>query len=43
MHDIPAKAQRHTQHGTSQNEPWRPAGCDRIALVLQGGGALGAY
>ncbi len=23
--------------------PWKPAGCDRIALVLQGGGALGAY
>jgi len=23
--------------------PWRPPGCDRIALVLQGGGALGAY
>jgi NTE family protein len=23
--------------------PWRPAGCDRLALVLQGGGALGAY
>jgi NTE family protein len=22
---------------------WRPPGCDRIALVLQGGGALGAY
>src|SRR5262245_31371032 len=22
---------------------WRPQGCDRIALVLQGGGALGAY
>jgi len=22
---------------------WRPSGCDRIALVLQGGGALGAY
>ena len=22
---------------------WKPAGCDRIALVLQGGGALGAY
>ncbi|WP_076860464.1 patatin-like phospholipase family protein [Bradyrhizobium mercantei] len=22
---------------------WRPAGCDRVALVLQGGGALGAY
>jgi NTE family protein len=26
---------------TSQG--WRPPGCDRIALVLQGGGALGAY
>jgi NTE family protein len=23
--------------------PWRPESCDRIALVLQGGGALGAY
>lgn len=23
--------------------PWRPAGCGRVALVLQGGGALGAY
>jgi NTE family protein len=23
--------------------PWRPARCHRIALVLQGGGALGAY
>lgn len=22
---------------------WRPAGCDRIGLLLQGGGALGAY
>jgi NTE family protein len=22
---------------------WRPPGCDRVALVLQGGGALGAY
>lgn len=22
---------------------WRPHGCDRVALVLQGGGALGAY
>src|ERR1700760_2275482 len=22
---------------------WRPDRCDRIALVLQGGGALGAY
>lgn len=24
-------------------KPWRPPGCDHIALVLQGGGALGAY
>ena len=23
--------------------PWRPERCDRVALVLQGGGALGAY
>ena len=22
---------------------WKPEGCERIALVLQGGGALGAY
>ena len=22
---------------------WRPSGCDTISLVLQGGGALGAY
>src|ERR1700761_3823054 len=22
---------------------WRPQNCDRVALVLQGGGALGAY
>src|SRR5664279_4599321 len=25
------------------HEPWHPRGCDTIALVLQGGGALGAY
>ena len=25
------------------HSPWRPEGCDRVALVLQGGGALGAY
>jgi len=28
-------------HGPAHG--WRPPGCDRIALVLQGGGALGAY
>jgi NTE family protein len=27
----------------ARHEPWRPRGCDNIALVLQGGGALGAY
>jgi NTE family protein len=27
----------------SGRNPWRPQGCDNIALVLQGGGALGAY
>jgi NTE family protein len=43
MHDIPTKAQRRTQEGASDKQPWRPEGCDRIALVLQGGGALGAY
>lgn len=26
-----------------QPSSWRPEGCERIALVLQGGGALGAY
>jgi NTE family protein len=26
-----------------QTKGWRPERCDRIALVLQGGGALGAY
>jgi NTE family protein len=43
MHDIPTKAQHRSEHGTSEKQSWRPAGCDRIALVLQGGGALGAY
>ena len=27
----------------SNRRPWRPAGCDRVSLLLQGGGALGAY
>ncbi len=27
----------------SQSHGWRPERCDRVALVLQGGGALGAY
>src|SRR5215475_6403956 len=28
---------------TKPHGGWRPDRCDRIALVLQGGGALGAY
>jgi NTE family protein len=27
----------------SENGAWRPERCERVALVLQGGGALGAY
>ena len=27
----------------AHRSPWRPERCDQIALVLQGGGALGAY
>jgi NTE family protein len=41
MHDI-----RRTRDVSSRAVPapeWRPERCDRIALVLQGGGALGAY
>jgi NTE family protein len=29
--------------GRQYSRTWRPDGCERIALVLQGGGALGAY
>ena len=29
--------------GDEERVGWRPERCDRIALVLQGGGALGAY
>jgi NTE family protein len=30
-------------HERAPRQGWRPERCDRIALVLQGGGALGAY
>jgi len=30
-------------HDRAPRQGWRPERCDRIALVLQGGGALGAY
>jgi len=32
-----------TTHERPPRQGWRPERCDRIALVLQGGGALGAY
>lgn len=31
------------RHGFRPGDPWRPERCRRVALVLQGGGALGAY
>jgi NTE family protein len=31
------------QPGQTAEHGWRPERCDRVALVLQGGGALGAY
>ena len=42
MHDVRT---RFTDHISPPAQPrgWRPERCDRIALVLQGGGALGAY
>ena len=43
MHDIRTLSSGHLPHPVVDAEPWRPDRCDRIALVLQGGGALGAY
>ncbi len=46
MHDIPTKSKHRLAEASSPAQaphPWRPERCDRIALVLQGGGALGAY
>ena len=37
------KATRQSTGAARRDGPWRPERCDRIALVLQGGGALGAY
>jgi NTE family protein len=34
---------RRTSPADQYTRTWRPERCDRIALVLQGGGALGAY
>jgi NTE family protein len=51
MHDIPERlperlperVEHHAARPGEEPAPWRPERCDRIALVLQGGGALGAY
>ena len=44
MHDIPAGVRDRPQpHSQSPERDRRPERCDRVALVLQGGGALGAY
>lgn len=36
-------ARSHNLDSTEHARSWRPDRCDRVALVLQGGGALGAY
>jgi NTE family protein len=32
-----------SRHEVASFEGWRPEGCERVALILQGGGALGVY
>lgn len=41
----PQDAQQRTPSASAKNAEigWRPDRCDRVALILQGGGALGAY
>src|SRR5215470_1203183 len=39
----PMDATTPVTHERPPRPGWRPERCDRIALVLQGGGALGAY
>jgi NTE family protein len=43
MHDVRTRLTDHPSRPAPYPEGWRPERCDRIALVLQGGGALGAY
>ena len=43
MHDIRNRSEDRLSEAGQESEAWRPEGCDRVALVLQGGGALGAY
>ena len=43
MHDIPSRRQARPTRPDHSAHVGRPERCDRVALVLQGGGALGAY
>src|SRR5215813_7501093 len=43
MHDVTSPPSTRPLNFAPAPERWRPERCDRIALVLQGGGALGAY
>jgi NTE family protein len=43
MDDVSATAQFDRSADPRSSRTWRPERCDRVALVLQGGGALGAY
>jgi NTE family protein len=40
---IPAGTPSRSASGTSELRDGRPHGCERVALIFQGGGALGAY
>jgi NTE family protein len=43
MDDVSSTSEIKASPGKQASPHWRPERCDRIALVLQGGGALGAY
>jgi NTE family protein len=43
MDDVSSSSRIDRSPDERSNKTWRPERCDRVALVLQGGGALGAY
>src|SRR5262245_13197466 len=43
MDDVSSTSEIKASVGRQASPHWRPERCDRVALVLQGGGALGAY
>src|SRR5262245_62962599 len=43
MDDTSLGSSIHARRDEARGRGWHPERCDRIALVLQGGGALGAY